>query len=235
VVALDSVWKNVAGLAAVAVRSFLGTVAVLLAAGLALAGCASYLLREHPAYGLVVGAVALAEALAAGVLLGGKRALVTALAHGLRSLRLGRSAVRLLFGRGLGVSPEQEFGGRGGRVVQGVERLPLAQAEQRLGDAVRALLSAPPSGGGLTGWFRRRLQAGLLGRVQGDTLARFREEGARHGGGDLLRGQADLEGRIGDLLLGWVRAGLNLWTALVVVGLPALVLAQSYVVLALLK
>jgi hypothetical protein len=152
-----------------------------------------------------------AEAVIAGILLGGKRAVVMALVHGLRSLQLGQTAVRLVFTRRLGVAESQESGSRDGALVLVAERLPLAQAESRLTAAVTHLLAAPAGEGG---WFRRRVRGLLLRTVQRLTLARFREEGDRFGGVDLGKVQADLETRADGMLLRGVRGGLKLWTVL---------------------
>jgi hypothetical protein len=227
--------KGLAGLAAVAVRSFLGTLLALTLLGIGLGAlCYHLLARVHPAYGLVAGAVALLESVAVGAVLAGKRALVVSLIHGLRTRRLGRSAVGLVFGRLLDVSPGQTPG-EGGAVARAAARLPLAQAEWRLSQAVRDLLGAPVEGGGPAGALRRRLQAGLLNRVRTYTLARFREEDAREGGVDLVRVQADLEGRVDDLLAARLKRGVNRWTALVVVGLSVQVLGLAWLGLALVR
>ncbi len=232
---LRSLWSQLASLTVVALRSFLGTVLVLLVLGLVLAGMSYYLLGDHPGYGLLAAALALAESLALGVLLGGQRALLSALIQGIRSLGLGRTAVQLLFEHLLGISGEQEFGARGGTIARTVEHLPLAQAEERLNQVVRDLLRAPAAGSKATGWIRRRLEAKLVGSVQKYTLARFREEGAQQGGVDLRKVQQTLEGRVDDWVMAKLQAGRTGWTVLVSVGLPTLVLVQTYLVIALLK
>jgi hypothetical protein len=226
---IRSLWKNAAGLALVFLRSFVVTLLVVLAAGVLLAAASAYLLWDYPVYASVTAACAVAESLATGVLLGGKRAVVMALAHGLRSLKLGRAVVGLVFEHALGVSSDQTVGDRGGTLTRAVERLPLAQAERRLTSAVSQLLGEPHGG-----WLRRRLQARLLRAVQRYTLARFREDGARHGGVDLARVQTELEATVDDRLTARLRHGLNLWTLLVLFGLPAAVFAQTYILLALL-
>jgi hypothetical protein len=231
---LASLWRGAAGLTAVALRSFLGTLLVTSVAGAFLAAASAFLLRHHPLYASIAAAVAVAEAIAAGILLGGKRGVVMALVHGLRSLQLGQTAVRLVFTRLLGVTESQESGSRDGALVLVAERLPLAQAESRLTAAVDHLLAAPASEGG-GGWFRRRVRARLLRAVQRYTLARFREEGARSGGVDLAKALGELETMADEMLLRGVRGGLSLWTAVVVLGLPAVVFAQTYLLLVLLN
>jgi hypothetical protein len=229
---LASLWRGAAGLTVVALRSFLGTFLVVSVAGAFLAAASAYLLRQHPLYASIAAVLAVAEAVIAGILLGGKRAMVMALVHGLRSLQLGQTAVRLVFTRLLGVAESQESGSRNGALVLAAERLPLAQAESRLTAAVNHLLAAPAGEGG---WFRRRVRGLLLKTVKRFTLARFREEGDRFGGVDLGKVQADLETRADGMLLRGVRGGLKLWTVLVVIGLPAVVFAQTYLLLVLLK
>jgi hypothetical protein len=67
------------------------------------------------------------------------------------------------------------------------------------------------------------------------TLARFREEGAKEGGVDLVKVQAGLATRVDDGLADKLARGVNLWAALALLALPAQVLAGVWVVLALLK
>jgi hypothetical protein len=210
---------HVAALAWVAFRSFVGTVFVLFLAGIVLAGLSYHYLSDRPLYAGIAAVLAVVESVAAGFMLGGKRAIVRALRHGLNTWRLGKAAVQMVFGRLLGVSAGQP----GGAVVQTIERLPLAEAEKRLGEAIEDLAE---EAGGATGWLRRGLHRRLLGAVQKVTLARFRDEGA--GGVDLRKAQAELADKMDSLLLGKLRTGLRLWTIVVVLGLPLLVAAQTY-------
>jgi hypothetical protein len=219
--------KGLARLAWVAARAFVGTLALLTLFGLVLAGLSYYALSDEPVYAAIAALVAVIESLAAGVVLGAKWAVVLALVEGLRALALGRWAIRLIFERVLGVVGGAH-GERGGVVVQSLERLPLDRAEHTVQNAVDGLVAAPAEGG----WLRRKIRDRLLRLAGTYTLARFREEGARHGGVDLLRVQSDLEGRVDDLLLGKVRGGLWLWTAAVVLCLPILVAVQTYLVIA---
>src|SRR5690242_16944466 len=92
-----SLGGHLARLAWVAVRSFVGTLAVLTAAGVALAAVSVYFLRDHTGYATIAALVAVAEGVATGVVLGAKRAIVMAVAHALGALRLGRALVRLIF------------------------------------------------------------------------------------------------------------------------------------------
>lgn len=226
-----SIGGHLASLVWVGLRSFAATLLVLTLAGFVPAGLSYYFLREHHwLYGATAAAVALIESVGTGFALGSKRAVVTATAHGLAKLRLGRSLVRLVFERMLGVTAGSEFGERGGKVARGLERLPLAKAEELLSGAVRDVTGDAAQGGRL----RRKIQERLLEAVRKYTLARFREEGAKHGGVDLLKVKEDLEQTVDEALTQKVRHGLCLWTALVIVGLPVVVAVQTWVILMLL-
>jgi hypothetical protein len=246
---IRSLGVHLTGLAWVALRSFAITILVLSVAGVALAALSYYFLREHHwAYGVIAAAAALFESVTIGIVLGTKRAVVMAIAHGLAKLRLGGFVVGLVFERMLGVAEGKEFGERGGRVSQGLERLPLARADELLSGAVRDLTGEAEQGG----WLRRKIRGMLLEAVRKYTLARFREEGAKHGGVDLLKlkeereegakhGGVDLlklkeelEQTIDEALVAKVRGGLRLWTILVIVGLPVVVAVQTWVLLMLL-
>jgi hypothetical protein len=100
-----------------------------------------------------------------------------------------------------------------------------------LTSAIRSITGDANQGG----WLRRRIQALLLQGVRKYTLARFREEDAQYGGVDLLKVKEELEQSVDDVLILKVTAGLRLWTALVIIGLPLVVAAQTYVIIALLR
>jgi hypothetical protein len=222
---------HLARLAWVAVRSFISTLFLLSIAGVALAAVSAYFLWDHPVYALVAAVVAVAEGVAAGLVLGTKRAVVMALAHGLGALRLGRSLVQLVFARLLGVAEGREPGKRGGTVARALERLPLAKAEKLLRGVVRGLVGETEQGG----WLRRTIRGRLLALVEKYTLAHFRAEAAASGSIDLLKVKEDLEERIDESLVKKVRGGLRLWTLLVIIGLPLVVAVQTYLAFALLK
>jgi hypothetical protein len=222
---------QLASLAGVALRSFVATVLVLTLAGGVLAGLSYYFLREHHAvYAVIAAAVALIESVTVGVVLGAKRALVMAVAQGLSTLRLGRSFVHLVFERMPDFTAVEGSGERGNRIARGLERLPLARAEALLSGAVRSVTGDPGEGG----WLRQGIQARLSGAVQRYTLVRFREEGANHGGIDLPKMREELGRTVDDELVRRVRGGLQLWTALTVVGLPFVVAVQTWVIILLL-
>jgi hypothetical protein len=220
-------------LLAVAIRSFGGTMLLMLCVGLVLAGGAYYILAEHHTWVAVIAALAaLVETLAVGLIWACKRALLMATLVGLQRYGFGKAAVRLLFGRVLGLPPEETMGQRSGALARSMQWLPLAQAEKRLTKAAQ-IVGAGSESGGLLNRLRARLQRKLLGYVQALTLSRFREFNARHGGVDLSKVQAELELHVDELLLVRLRRALNVGTFMVLVGLPAQVMAMVLVVLAL--
>jgi len=218
---------HLASLAWVAGGSFSGTLLIATSAGVVLAGLSYFFLREyHWSYGVLAIAAALVESAAAGVWLGGKRALTVAVAHALGKLHLGRSLVRLVFERMLNVGEGGEVGERGGRMTRGLERLPLAKADDLLTRAVRAVSGEIGQGG----WLRRKVQGRSLEAVRKYTLARFRDEGASHGGIDLLKVKDELEQTIDSALMQKVRGGLRIPTVLAMIGLPLVVAVQTWLI-----
>jgi hypothetical protein len=233
---MRGILRSVTGLLLVAGRSFLLTLLFMLLLGVVLATASCGILSgPHWLFGLVAALVALTECVCVGVVLAAKRAIAVTLVHALREYRIASTAVRLIFGRLLGVKAEEAHGERGGWATRTVERLPLVQAEKRLEEAIHEHLSASVEGSGLNGWLSQRVQSRLLRAVHAFTLARFRDEDARHGGVDLVKVQSDLGERIDALLLGKLRGGINVWMMVILVGLPVQILALDYVVLALLK
>ncbi len=226
-----SPWKTIAGLVWLGFRSFIATVVGMTLLGVALAAAVGHVLRVDP-WGAVFGAaIALAESVAAGIFLGTKRGLALPLLHGLEQLQLGRKGVGLVFDRILKLSEGTAIGGRDTGVARALERVPLAQAERLLGDAVCDTIR----GDAEAGWLRRTLQSRLLSMVSRYTLARFRETDAAHGGVDLARVRTEIETQIDGALAAKLRAGVTLWTATVVVGVPALVAVETYAALVLLR
>jgi hypothetical protein len=225
-----AVGRHVAGVSWVAVKSFAGTLALLTLAGCVLAGVSYFFLRDNPVYAAVGAVVAVVEGIVTGVVFGGKRAMVMSIAHGLGRLRLGQSLIQLVFDRILKITESETMGERGGRIAQAAERVPLAQADEMLRTAVHGVTGETGQGG----WLRRTIQGKLLALVQKYTLARFREEGAAHGGVDLLKVRTELEDTIDDKVVGKVRGGLKVWTILVIVGLPLAVAVQTWVAIMLL-
>lgn len=214
-----SLGNQLTNLSWLAVRTFVATVLLLLLLGIVLAGCAAYVLRDQQwYYSTLAVTVILMQALVAGCQLGSRRALARAVEQGLTSFQFGRTLLDAVFTRMLG---------EGSRLTLGLEHLPLAQADDLLSRAVVALTGEADQGGLL----RQRIQGALLEKVQTYTLARFRTEGAAHGGVDLLRMKAELERSIDDVLVRKLRRGLRSGTLLVLLGLPVLVALQTWLLL----
>ncbi len=93
-----------------------------------------------------------------GFTLSWKRALGTGILQIVRAKRLGGTLVTAVFERLLGVSEQAEAGARGGRMAQAVERVPLNEAVKRLRLAVIHRVQAAPTGGGVRGFLRRRIE-----------------------------------------------------------------------------
>jgi len=190
----------------------------------ALGMCALSLLACAGAYALAAdgsplrGAIALAASLAifafAGALLSVKRALGSALLHGFERLSLGSKTSRLLFERIAGVDLEAAHGERGPSAVRYAERVPLAQAEARLVAAADWLLH---TGGGATGFLRRRLRKAAVDRVAALTLARFRSDAAQHGGVDVARVRDEVTAQVDALVAKTISGALFKVTLVIVV------------------
>jgi len=228
---LATLSRHLGALAWAAFRAFAGTLLVFIAAGLVLSAASYLWLKENRLYGSIFAAVAFAEAMAAGIFMGNKRAILSALATGVGRAQLGSLFLALCFERLLQVSPEEAFGARGTRVAVALERLPLAQAEQRLAKVVEQLASEPIGGSRLTVWFWRLLRRRLLWLVQTCTLAHFRQQEAQEGGVDLVKVKVELGPQIDKLLISRLKRGLNLWTCCLLLALFSVVAGQIYIVL----
>lgn len=212
---LRAVGGHVAGLAGVAVRVFVTTLLIITLFGVALAATSFAWVQERsPWLAALLAMLALGEAVAVGLVLGFKRALLHGLVAGVRTLGLGQTTVRLLFDRLAGTVAARELG-----------RMPLWLAEEKLTETMTDLTRSQTGGG----YFRKKVQSTLLRAVQKYTLARFRAEGS--GGVDLLKVRADLEKSADDLLIARLRSGVNGWMVLLALALPAVVAAQTYLAL----
>ena len=210
---------HAARLAWVTLRSLLGTVFLFSLAGLLLGLVAWLGLRGLWSYSWVLVLLGLLQGVILGVVLGLKRAPLTALAEGLRSLRLGRVALAALFDR-----VESLAAGSAG-VGQSLAKLPVAQAEGWLRQAVADLLHAPAEGGGWTGWVRRALQTRLISGVESLTLARFRS--AESGGAvDFGTLRSEMESQVDDVLADKVQGTLRKGVRLGLLLLAAIMAAE---------
>lgn len=219
---------NLGKLAWHAAKSFLGTLVAMLMFGAALAAASYWCLRAQPA-GATIGAVlAMFEAAAAGTFLAGKRAIATACIHGVQSFSLGGLVARSLFERLANVAGDVA----GGSVAESLRRLPLDQAQQKLRQLADGLL-AQQTNGGITGWLRRRLFTKVLTQVEAFSLARFRSEDDSQQGLDLAKIQSELETQIDSWLIARLRKGIGWITITIAVGLPLLVVGQTWYLLTL--
>lgn len=202
-----------------ALRAFVSTAVVMATGGVLGAAAAWEFAGPEPAWkGPVAGAAALLLFVGLGAFLATHRAVGAALGHALGELRVGSRLVAALFRQLLEVTEDDPHGARGTAVARAAERVPLAQAEQRVRGTVARLLSAPSDGGGLGGRLRRRLEATLMARIETLTLARFRDEDARAGGVDLVKVRDELSAHVDELIADHVRSALTRMTVLVALG-----------------
>lgn len=188
-----------------ALKAFLRSVLGMLVLAFVLSGTAFAIAFDGAWWrGLLAVLLTLVDAAVIGGLLSVKRALLGALSGGLQQQHLGQRAAALVF------SPDGPLG-------KATERVPLAEAERRLGSAVEAALGQRAQQTGVRAWFARGIQARLLGGIEQVTLARFRADAAEHGGGvDLARIGAELGDRADQLLLDKVRGAATRLTAVLV-------------------
>ncbi len=196
---------------------------VLLAAASILIAADGSLLR-----GALAAVLALALGTGVGIVLSGKRAVGRASLHGLAALGVGARLVDLIFGRLLRLDEFRPMGERGAAAAQAVERLPLAQAEAALAKVVRSLIAERPEGSGLRAWLARAIQQRLLLKIEELTLARFREQGTREGGVDLVLVRNELAPRIDSMLREQIEGGLTRLTVLAVLGVSLVSLGAAY-------
>lgn len=208
-----------------AVRSFVVTLLLVTACGLVLAGATYYFLQAtHWPYRLGASILMLVEAIALGIFLGWKQAAVAAVSYGFTGLRLGGKLVGGLFER-MGAREEVQ-GAVSGQIALGLERIPLAQAESMLTSAVVKMTGDASQ----AGWVKRTIQQKSLAAVKKYTLARFRDENARHGSVELPKLRRELEATIDDEIVSKVRGGLWIWNAAILLGLPLLAVVQVLIV-----
>lgn len=221
---LVSITNHLTTLVGVTLRAFAGTLFCLMLLGVIIASLSYYLLNQHHwFFAALAFALALVEAIIVGVLLGIKRATVMALTHAFGSLRLGQLLVRLIFENMLGIAETTNANQPAATPRHALEFLPLAHADELLSNAVRRLTGENKP----RGWVRRKINTQLLLLVKKYTLARFREEGARHGGINLLKMKQELEQNVDAMLIEKVQEGLQLWTIFVIAGLLIFVALQT--------
>jgi hypothetical protein len=204
-----------------AVRSFVGTLLLVTLLGGALTAPTYFFLADQTwQYRVGLSVLMLIESVALGVFVGSKQAVVSAVAYGFTQLRLGGKIVSALFER-MGVGDEVQ-GKLGGTIARGLEYVPLAQAETMLTASVQRVAGDTEQ----AGWLKRKIHEKLLGAVKKYTLARFREENARHGSVELPKLRRELEATIDESIANKVRGGLLLWNIAILLGLPLLAVLQ---------
>lgn len=146
-----------------------------------------------------------------------KRAVGDAVLYGLQKLRIGDRTTAMIFER-LGIHPEDRAGERGGQIVQGIERIPLVEAERKLQGAVDYVLRVQDGGGG---FFQKRIRQTLVTQISKLTLARFRAHDKELPGVDLRRVRVEVAERA-DTAIADAVGGALLKTTFVVLGLASL-------------
>jgi hypothetical protein len=212
-----------------ALGSFVRTIAVSVAATPLLAAlCAVVAANGSWVRGVLGALVGIVAGGIAGVMLAGKRAIFSALMEGLGRLGLGNRAVGLVFDGLLKVNEEEVHGDRGVQPARLAERVPLADAENRLSMVVQRLCNASDEGRGIRAWLRRKIQQRLLGLVEQVTLSRFREQGAQAGGVDLIKVRDELSAladrKVSELAQGAIGRTTRMVLGLTVLGSVAVAL-----------
>ncbi len=174
---------------------FLGLVLVI--------GSFVYAASVSTLHGVLAALACLILSVVAGFVLSAKRAVTGALCTAVDELDLGPKSIELVFTHMLDVEDTDAHGDRGVAAARMLENLPLQQAEARLDDTIRAMLTAPAEGGGLGGWLRRKLLASLLEKIRTLTLAELRGAAQNAGGIDLIRVRdslgTEIDARLSDL------------------------------------
>jgi hypothetical protein len=175
----------VAKAAAAALGAFLRTTIGMITLGVVLAvGCFWYAAQGATWRGFAAGGIAVALAGVVGLMLAGKRAALAGVRSVVARYKVGDKVVGSVFDRMTSLPG-----------VSAMERLPLAQAEVRLTEALEGFLD-----GSNSGFVRRKLEEKLVEIVRKLTLARFRQAEAREGGIDLGVVRADLCSRADEVI-----------------------------------
>jgi hypothetical protein len=138
----------------------------------------------------------------ATVVISSHRAVFAVIEAALEKLAMGSALFQVLFAHLLGVSEAMAPGERLGVVGNALEtRVPLAQACQRLNNAVLGITREKHGVTGLRGWLLTQVRTTLLERVANVTLARFRREDQSQGAIDLIRVRDELGEGLDTLLI----------------------------------
>jgi hypothetical protein len=171
----------------------------------------------------VRGALGALVAFALCAVLGGALAVHRAVLGGIlaavRRHSLGQRAAALLLDRVMGlavdgtVRAEGAAGARGRAVAAALDRVPLAQAEAWLRQAVSERLGAAQGGA-----LRQRAERKVLDLVESVTLARLRDEGRAAGSVDLPRLRDELGARADDAVARLAVGTMTRLTVFIVLG-----------------
>jgi hypothetical protein len=143
-----------------------------------------------------------------------QRAIWTAVVALVQRSQAAAHATEAIFSRMFGLRAGGAFSDRGNQAARVLERLPLAQAEELLRQAVAALLPAQASASGIKGWILQRAQQRLSSLIEQVTLARFREASASEGGIDLDKVRTELVKQIDQTVEKKASATMNQTTKL---------------------
>ncbi|HSG73407.1 MAG TPA: hypothetical protein VLA12_23530, partial [Planctomycetaceae bacterium] len=177
--------------------------------GLGLAGISTALLADNFVYAAIVFTITLAETLAIGILLSGKRAIFRTVLAAIQDGKPLRKIVRKLFDQIiLGPEAESEIeskddpevepelhpkietetklnSGSKPAVGRAIEKIPFAEAERRMNEAVSGFLKSKQDSNRLRDRLKSRAESRLLKMIQKTTLARFRKQESETGEIDL--------------------------------------------------
>ncbi len=149
-----------------------------------------------------------------GTVLAVKTAIVSAVSAGIERLALGRRLSELVFSRLKGTA-----------VAGHAERVPLAQAEQKLRAAIGGVRREDLAG---KSWAVRKVGEKVLGAIETLTLARFREEGKTSGGIDMSRTGTVVGEMIDGFVLDTITKKITALTAIVAGLTLAVCLAAAF-------
>ena len=184
--------------------------------------------RVSPLHGLLAACIAVAACTVIGVILATKRAVGASLMLAVGELRLGKTTTQWLFAQMLGVDDGAAIGARGVVVATTLERLPLAQLEQRLAEVVDRAVAPDRAATGVRAWLQRKLVARLLGAIAQVTVSRFRSAAADAGGIDLIRVRDELAERMDGLVRDRIAGGTRKVTVLLVAAAVALAIGGAF-------
>ena len=166
--------------------------------------------------GLLAVAIVVVLGVVVGTVLSLKTAVVGAIRVAVERLALGRRLAGRVFARLEGTA-----------VAAHAERIPLAQAEQKLRAAIGGVQREDLAG---QTWAVRKVGEKVLGAIETVTLARFREEGQATGGISVARTGAVVGETIDGFVLDTLAKKVTALTALAAGGALLLCIAAAFVI-----